>query len=118
MHFEGKPTGEQTVRLARVEEKHDDPFDVAEIKLVRGGDKLIYVLGKKIGKSAVEPLVQVELFREGPSLATFADGPRCVVTGGAGRVECTYEGKTYHVACEAAREEFLSHPERYVSKTP
>jgi YHS domain-containing protein len=118
MHFEGKPAGEQTIRLLRTEETHDDPYDVAEIKLVRAGDKLIYVLGKKVGKSSVEPIVSVELFREGAPLSSFAEGPRCIVTGGAGRVEVDYEGKTYHVACEAAKEEFLSHPERYVPKTP
>ena len=113
-YFEGKPHGKQGLRLARVDEKAKDGFDRIEIKLVRGGDKLIYSFGRKKGRTVHESIATVELFRKGRPEESFVKGPRCIVTGGAGRLAIRYDGKEYHVAGEGAKREFEDHPERYL----
>ncbi|MFO0947688.1 MAG: hypothetical protein U1D30_17490 [Planctomycetota bacterium] len=115
-HFRGELVGGQSLRLDRVEEGAKDGFDRAELRLVQEGDKLIYSFSKKRGSKSYEIHTQVELKREGTPLSEFASGPMCVVTGGAGRFEVEWNGKTYHVACERTRQEFLEHPEKYAGK--
>lgn len=114
LRFEGTPAGSQTLRLNRVDRAEKDDIDRAEVKLVRGGDKLVYAFARRVGTTSHQQVAQVELIREGAPLASFADGPRCVVTGGPGRVEVTHAGKTYHVACEATKALFLANPEKFL----
>lgn len=116
LRFAGQPVGSQTLRLDRADKEYTDHVDRLEIKLVRGGDKLIYKSLKKVGKTYYEPLAEVEVFRDGEPMESFKEGPFCPVTGAAGRVQFEHEGKTYHAACEASREQFLAHPERYQKK--
>lgn len=113
LHFRGALAGERILRLARVDADARDGFDRVEIKLVRGGDKLIYAFSKKLGSRFFELHTQVELKREGTAEADYADGPFCVVTGGAGRMAVELDGKTYPVACAECAEEFLAHPDKY-----
>jgi hypothetical protein len=115
LHFEGNPSGSQSLRLDRTEKGADD-LDRIEIKLLRGGEKLRYVFSKKKGRKYHTSMAEVELFREGAPLESFKDGPKCIVTGGAGRLAVDHEGKTYHVACSATRKEFLDHAEKYIAR--
>lgn len=115
-HFRGDWAGEQSLRLDRADEGAKDGFDRAEVRLVQDGDKLIYAFSKRRGSKSFEIHTQVELKREGTPLSEFADGPRCAVTGAAGRIDVEWNGKTYHVACERTRWEFLRHPEKYESQ--
>ena len=117
LRFEGPATGSQTLQLERVDDAKDK-FDRVEIKVVRAGDKLIYTLSTKKGRSFFDRRAEVELFREGRSAEEFLEGPFCPVTGGAGRVPVEYEGKTYHVACPASKEEFLRRAAHYTKKPP
>jgi len=116
IRFEGKPVGKQSLQLDRVDKEAKDGLDRLEIKLVRGGDKLIYSFRRKKGRTFYEPYAQVELFREGRSLREFKDGPRCIVSGGAGRMTVEYGGNTYHVSDEGTREEFLRRPDKYIQQ--
>jgi YHS domain-containing protein len=75
------------------------------------------MLQKKKGTKSFEDQVRVEHFRQGDPLENFKEGPRYVVTGVAGRVSVDHQGKTYHVACEKSKEEFLAHPDRYLNKS-
>lgn len=113
LHFKGELAGERILRLARFDPDAKDGFDRAEIKVVRGGDKLIYGFSKKLGSRFYELHTQVEFQRQGTSESDYDSGPFCVVTGGAGRMAVELDGETYPVACEACAEEFLAHPEKY-----
>lgn len=115
LRFEGKPAGAQSLRLPRLEpEGKKDSFDRIEIRLLRGGDKLMYSLDRKVGRSSYESVARVELFREGPPLSTYLERPLCIVTGVPSRLFVDHQGKSYPVACAGAKSEFLAHPERYL----
>lgn len=113
--FAGKAEGEQGVRLLR-EEKGTDRLDRLDLKLTRAGDKIVLQFGARKSKSSFENHAQIEYFREGKSEEDFAKGPRCPVTGGAGRVEFDHEGRKIRVACETSKEIFLSDPKKYLAK--
>jgi len=116
LRFEGKPISDAGLRLERVDEGATDHLDRLELKVLRGGDKILFDFRRKRGTSSFDAFATIEFFRTGGEEASaekFAKGPFCVVTGGPGRVEFTWNGKTLHAADEACKEEFLAHPERY-----
>lgn len=116
LHFEGTAE-ENTLRLDRVEQERDaDGLDRLEIKLARGGKKLLYELETRKGRSYFESVARVEGFREGPNLATLRKNPRCVVTGGLGRIERKLGDHTFFVACPGCHDEFLTRPNRYLQR--
>lgn len=115
MRFEGKPFGRQTLRLERADKDAKDNLDRLDLKLVRSGAKLVYAFSERKGATkSFEQFAQVDHFLEGPTAEEFKSAPKCIVTGGAGRIAVEHAGRTVHVACEGCKEEFLSHPDRYV----
>lgn len=116
LRFAGSPIDRQTLRLLRSDEQASDSLDRVDIKLVRSGDKLVYGFARRLGKTTFEPVAQVDLFREGEPFSNFLDRPRCVVTGGAGRITIDFQGRPVPLACAGAKKEFLAHPERYLSR--
>lgn len=116
LRFTGEPNGPGSLRFIRDDET-DDGIDRLDVSLVRGANKLIYIVGRRLGRSDnFETLAQVELFRQGVPAEDFREGPYCVVTGGAGRVEVEHGGQTYHVACEETKKEFLRRPDFYIAQ--
>jgi hypothetical protein len=119
IRFEGKQAAEGHLRLERIDKEGEDHLDRLELKLLRGGDKLLFDFRRKKGKNSFEQFALVELFREGgleASAEKFEKGPFCVVTGGPGRVTFEHQGKTVTVADENCKEEYVAHPERYAGK--
>jgi YHS domain-containing protein len=54
---------------------------------------------------------EVGYTREGTRLASSGNsGPECVVTGGAGTIKVSHEGKTYYVCCTGCRDAFNDDP--------
>jgi len=119
IRFEGKVAAEGNLRLDRIDKEGDDPLDRLELKLLRGGDKIVFDFRRKKGKSSFEQFAMVELFRDGgldASAEKLEKGPFCIVTGGPGRVTFEHQGKTITVADENCKEEYVGHPERYAGK--
>lgn len=44
------------------------------------------------------------------------EGPRCIVTGGAGTIPVTYGGKTYYVCCTGCKAFFNDAPEKVIAE--
>jgi YHS domain-containing protein len=44
------------------------------------------------------------------------EGPKCIVTGGAGTIPVTYGGKTYYVCCTGCRAFFNDAPEKVIAE--
>ena len=64
-------------------------------------------------------VTEANLGKEGESFAAggaAADLPKCVVTGGAGGMQVSYQGKSYPICCTGCRDEFNDSPEKYVKK--
>ncbi|MGL5095649.1 MAG: hypothetical protein ACRDD1_08680, partial [Planctomycetia bacterium] len=77
--FEGKPSGALTLKLPRVDENPTDGFDRCEVKLLRGGDKMIFTFGKKRGSTNYETIGEIQYFRTDAPYEEFKAGPKCVV---------------------------------------
>lgn len=95
-----------------------DPVDRIELKLLNDGDRLVYTVQRRIGASSrYRPYALVGLNRKGTSLAAKASGgPTCVVTGGAGVIAVSHDGKTYFVCCSGCRDAFLADPAKYLAR--
>ena len=64
-------------------------------------------------------VTESNLGKEGESFAAggaAADLPKCIVTGGAGGMSVSYQGKSYPICCSGCRDEFTDNPEKYVKK--
>ena len=73
------------------------------------------------GKGLFDEQFSLAAGKEGVSLAGGGrKKPECVVTGGAGTMAVSYQGKTYYVCCSGCREEFEANPRevRQVSAPP
>jgi YHS domain-containing protein len=52
--------------------------------------------------------------KEGESFAAGDGRPECIVSGGAGTMTVSFQGKTYYVCCSGCRDEFNANAARYV----
>jgi ribosomal protein L24E len=80
-------------------------------RFVAGGDRLLVLLERKSGVSdQFVRLAEIGYTRKGSGFGQGASQPECVVTGGLGTMEVTYEGKTYFVCCTGCRDYFNENP--------
>src|SRR5205807_6512272 len=61
-------------------------------------------------------IYQVGATKEGEAFAVQDAGPECVVTGGAGTIRVTYNGKAYYVCCSGCRDAFKDNPEKFIKE--
>lgn len=61
-------------------------------------------------------LAEVGYTRVGSGFGQGSQGPECLVTGGFGSMEVTYEGKTYYVCCTGCKDYFDEDPKRAVEE--
>jgi YHS domain-containing protein len=59
---------------------------------------------------------QVGATKLGEAFAVEEEGPECIVSGGRGKIEVTYKGKTYYVCCSGCRDAFKEEPEKYIKE--
>lgn len=119
VQFEGKPKTKTNIVFDRIEKGDaDDQLDRFDLKILNDGDRLVYAFQKRLGKSKVyRPFAQMALDRTGTSLAGgAAKGPKCIVTGGAGLMTVSHDGKTVYVCCTGCRDAFLANPAKYLAK--
>lgn len=120
IRFEGEAKSETNIILDRVNKGNaDDKLDRLDIKLLNGGDRVVYNFSGRVGQSTVyRPFAQVALDRDGTSLAGAGanQGPVCIVTGGKGITPVSYMGKTYYVCCSGCLATFNDNPAKWVAK--
>ena len=67
--------------------------------------------------TAVTRKYLVGLTKEGEAFADVGRPEReCIVSGGAGTMAVSFEGKTYYVCCSGCRDEFKANPKKYVDE--
>ena len=86
---------------------------VSRVTLRQLNEKRMLVLYEKrrSNQSFYARVGEVGYTREGTRLASSgSSGPECVVTGGAGTIKVSHEGKTYYVCCTGCRDAFNDDP--------
>jgi YHS domain-containing protein len=121
MTFEGSAKTDTNLVFDRVDKKKadaNDAIDRIDLKLINDGDRVVYTLFRRLGAGKrFKETARVALDRQGTSLAgAVASGPKCIVTGGAGTMTVSHNGKTYYVCCTGCREMFPEAPEKYIAK--
>ena len=116
--FEGKAESDTNLVLERVKKgKADDDLDQLDVKILNKGDRIVYSFKRRIGRSShYREYATVGLDREGQSIAAAgSSGPKCIVTGGAGTMTVSHDGKTYHVCCSGCKAQFEDNPEKFIA---
>ena len=87
------------------------------LRVVAGGDRLLVLLEKaSAGGSGYLRLAEVGYTRKGSGFGSGSTGPECVVTGGFGSIEVTYNGQKYYVCCTGCRDYFNENPEEVLAE--
>jgi hypothetical protein len=87
------------------------------LRLVASGDRMLVLLEKSsVGGSGFARLAEVGYTRKGSGFGSGATGPECVVTGGFGSIEVTYNGQKYYVCCTGCRDYFNENPEEVLAE--
>ena len=93
-----------------------DDLDRVEWKILNDGDRVVYSVARRIGKT-YRAVATVGLTRQGTAVASReANGPKCIVTGGAGTMTVTFEGQTYYVCCTGCRDAFNAEPQKFIAR--
>ena len=98
--------------LTLVSEPDKDDI-VSRVTLRQLNDKRMLVLyeTRRAEQSFYSRVGEVGYTREGTRLASSdSSGPECVVTGGAGTIKVSHDGKTYYVCCTGCRDAFNDDP--------
>jgi len=89
----------------------DELPDRISFRHAAGDARLIVLYERRIGTTErFVRLAEVGATREGVKLASGTGEPECLVTGGLGTIEVSYEGKTYYVCCGGCRDLFNKDP--------
>ena len=81
------------------------------IRVVAGGDRLVMLLERKSAISdRYARIAEVGYTRKGSEFGKGSSQPECVVTGGLGTIQVTFEGQMYFVCCAGCRDLFEQKP--------
>jgi hypothetical protein len=111
--YEGKYVEKE--KLLTLEEVADAwPRERAVFSLLRANRFLIDLETQAEKGKDWSTQVQLGCTKEGVPFVR-GEGPRCVVTGGAGSMPVTHAGKTYYVCCTGCRSFFNDNPEKTIA---
>lgn len=105
--------GKLDKKVLILESTPNDAGEISRVTLRQLNEKRMLVLYEKrrAGSSFYSRVGEVGYTREGTRLASSgSSGPECVVTGGAGTIKVSHEGKTYYVCCTGCRDAFNDDP--------
>lgn len=112
-------TGTLQKEILVLETKPDQKGAIYRISIRRLNAKRTLVLfeQRNQGQSFYYRLAEVGYTRAGTRLATpGSGGPECIVTGGAGTIAVSYQGKTYYVCCSGCKQAFEDDPETFIAE--
>lgn len=96
-----------------LESEPDAAGEVHRVSVTPLSEKRALVLFEKRRESSrvYSRVAEVGYTREGESLAVEGiNGPECVVTGGKGTIQVSFEGETYYVCCTGCQQAFDNDP--------
>lgn len=81
-----------------------------------GDNRFLYSIHDRTAAGGYIEMLKTGNTREGVQFAGKSAGPECIVTGGAGTITVSYQGKTYYVCCSGCKEAFDAEPEKYITE--
>ena len=114
--FLGERTKTGYLNLDSTDAKTGDTYRLV-LNTAAEGVRFIYTFQKKAkGSTVFSRVYQVACNKEGESLAGGAKPKECVVTGGLGTIEVSYQGKTYYFCCTGCRDAFNENPAKIIKE--
>ncbi len=107
-----------TLTLERLNPETKDTEQV-KINTAGGGVRLVYTFSiKPAERTLFNKQYQIAYTKEGESFGVAAGqkGPECVVTGGLGTMQVSYNGTTYYVCCTGCRDAFNENPAKMIAE--
>jgi hypothetical protein len=87
------------------------------IRFVAEGNRLLVLLEKQgTASDALVRLAEVGYTRKGSGFGKSVSQRECVVTGGLGTIEVSFEGQTYYVCCTGCRDYFNDNPREVLAE--
>jgi YHS domain-containing protein len=112
-------TGSLSKDTLVLESPPDKDGIVYRISIRRLNEKRTLVLfeQRNQGQSFYYRLAEVGYTRAGTKLAeSGSGGSECIVTGGTGTVQVSYQGKKYYVCCSGCKQAFDEDPETFIAE--
>ena len=86
-----------------------------EFSMVAKGNRMLLNFSKKMSGERYSPFLEVGYTRKGSGFGKNSDAHECVITGGIGKFEVSYKGKSYWVCCGGCRDAFNENPEKEIA---
>jgi hypothetical protein len=87
------------------------------LRFVAENNRLLVLLEKKSASSdRLTRLAEIGYTRQGSGFGKSVSQRECVVTGGFGTIEVSFEGKTYYVCCTGCRDYFNDNPKEVLDE--
>jgi hypothetical protein len=114
--YTGKLDETDRLVLTAAEPREGLPARIS-LRFVAEGDRLLVLLEKKSATSdQLTRLAEVGYTRQGSGFGQNVSQRECVVTGGLGTIEVSFEGKTYYVCCTGCRDYFNDNPKEVLAE--
>jgi hypothetical protein len=114
--YSGKLDETDRLVLAAAEPREGLPARIS-LRFVAEGARMLVLLEKKSATSdQLTRLAEVGYTRQGSGFGKNVSQRECVVTGGLGTIEVSFEGKTYYVCCTGCRDYFNDNPKEVLAE--
>jgi hypothetical protein len=116
LRYAGKIDETDRLVLSAAEPREGLPARIS-LRFVAEGARLLVLLEKQgIASDQLVRLAEVGYTRQGSGFGKNVSQRECVVTGGLGTIEVSYEGKTYYVCCTGCRDYFNDNPKEVMAE--
>jgi hypothetical protein len=116
VRFAGKIDDTDRLVLSATEPREGLPARIS-MRFVAEGARLLVLLEKKGAASdQLVRLAEIGYTRKGSGFGKNVSQRECVVTGGFGSIEVSFEGKTYYVCCTGCRDYFNDNPKEVLDE--
>jgi hypothetical protein len=114
--YAGKLDDTERLVLTAAEPREGLPVRIS-LRFVAEGARMLVLLEKKSATSdQLTRLAEIGYTRQGSGFGKNVSQRECVVTGGLGTIEVSFEGKTYYVCCTGCRDYFNDNPKEVLAE--
>jgi hypothetical protein len=114
--YRGKLADDGSLVLESAMAPPDAPQRVT-VRVVASGDRLVMLLERKSALSdRFARLAEIGYTRKGSEFGKGSSQPECIVTGGLGTIQVSYQGQMYYVCCAGCRDLFEQKPAEIIQE--